>query len=393
MPRYISPILYLKETAFGIRTIEGAVTGTAGFVGTTEHVRNGSYDNDVLLDKPTLITSWAEFVLKFGRYHMDSAPYLPPAVKGFFDNGGRRCYIVRVRNFAVDKDYMGGGKGAGNRTGLQALKEIDEVNIVCIPGVTSPPVQQAMIRHCETMGDRSCILDPLKNAGLNAVSAQRYKLRSERGYGALYYPWIKVALEVKDGRHVEEFVPPSGHIAGIYARIDTERGVHKAPANAVVKGALKTTTAINKADQDILNQKGINCIRTFPSKGIRVWGARTISNDPEWKYINVRRFFNYVEESIEEGTEWVVFEPNDPGTWTQVKRSIETFLATLWRSGMLTGQKPEEAFYVKCGLGETMTQTDIESGRLISEFGMALIKPAEFMITRISWRTLRRRGR
>lgn len=200
-------------------------------------------------------------------------------------------------------------------------------------------------------------------------------------YGALYYPWIKVANPLGGGESI--LVPPCGHMAGIYARSDTERGVHKAPANEVVRGALAVESQITKSEQDILNPQGINCIRAFPGRGIRVWGGRTLSSNASWRYINVRRLFNYVEESIELGTQWVVFEPNDRDLWARIRRDINAFLTMVWRSGALFGATPSEAFYVKCD-DETNPPAVRDLGQVVIEIGLAPVKPAEFVIFRIS---------
>lgn len=376
MPEYLSPGVYVEEIEIGAKPIEGVSTSTVGFVGMAE---KGD------LNKPTLITNWGQFVGKFGRYTSES-PYLAPAVYGFFANGGGRCYVVRVTDGATDGDYVGTDGGPGQRTGLQAFNEIDEVNIVCIPGVTSDTVQKAMITHCESMKDRFCILDPIEDADMTAIQNQKNDVVSERGYAALYYPWIKVAIETKENdkiKLIQDFIPPSGYLAGIYARSDTERGVHKAPANEIIRGALDIKLPITKGEQDILNPLGIDCIRAFPGRGIRVWGARTTASDALWKYINVRRLFLFIEESIEEGTQWVVFEPNDEKLWARVKQTITQFLTRVWKDGALMGTTPEEAFFVKCDR-TTMTQDDIDNGRIIILIGVAPVKPAEFVIFRIA---------
>jgi len=376
MPEYLSPGVYVEEIEIGAKPIEGVSTSTVGFVGMAE---KGD------LNKPTLITNWGQFVDKFGRYTSER-PYLAPAVYGFFANGGSRCYVVRVTDGATDGDYVGTDGGPGQRTGLQAFNEIDEVNIVCIPGVTSDTVQKAMITHCESMKDRFCILDPVEDADMTAIQNQKNDVVSERGYAALYYPWVKVAIETKENdkvKLIQDFIPPSGYIAGIYARSDMERGVHKAPANEIIRGALDIKLPITKGEQDILNPLGIDCIRAFPGRGIRVWGARTTASDALWKYINVRRLFLFLEESIEEGTQWVVFEPNDEKLWARVKQTITQFLTRVWKDGALMGTTPEEAFFVKCDR-TTMTQDDIDNGRIIILIGVAPVKPAEFVIFRIA---------
>jgi phage tail sheath protein FI len=376
MPEYLSPGVYVEEIEIGAKPIEGVSTSTVGFVGMAEKGED---------DKPALITNWGQFTEKFGRY-TTTQPYLAPAVYGFFANGGGRCFVVKVKDGAADGDYVGTDGGPGKRTGLQAFNEIDEVNIVCIPGVTSDTVQKAMITHCESMKDRFSILDSTENATVAEVQTHKDKVVSEKGYAALYYPWVKVSVEsLKNGKInlEDQFVPPSGYVAGIYARSDTERGVHKAPANEMVRGALEIKLTITKGEQDILNPKGINCIRAFPGRGILVWGARTTASDALWKYVNVRRLLLYIEESIDEGTQWVVFEPNSEKLWGRVRATITEFLTRVWKDGALMGTKVEEAFFVKCDR-TTMTQDDIDNGRLICVIGVAPVKPAEFVIFRIA---------
>ena len=270
------------------------------------------------------------------------------------------------------------------RTGLYTLKNIDEISIAAIPGITTQHLQNKLIIHCESMKDRFAVLDSEEKADFDAIQRQGNLYDSK--YAALYYPWIRV-FDPLSKKRIN--VSPSGYMCGIYARSDTERGVHKAPANEVVRGALGleefdgVKRIITKGQQDILNPKGINCIRAFPGRGIRVWGARTISSDPLWKYINVRRLFLFLEESIDEGTQWVVFEPNDEKLWARVKQTITQFLTRVWKDGALMGTTPEEAFFVKCDR-TTMTQDDIDNGRLIVLIGVAPVKPAEFVIFRIA---------
>jgi phage tail sheath protein FI len=278
------------------------------------------------------------------------------------------------------------------RKGIGGLEVIEEITMVCAPDLMSAyqagalddtglkAAQLAMIAHCENMGDRVALLDAPPDMNSQQVSVWR---RDDAGYdskyAALYYPWI----EVVDLEGKPLMLPPSGHVAGIYARVDSERGVHKAPANEVVRGALGVENQVTKGEQDILNPMGVNCIRKFPGRGIRVWGARLLSSDPAWRYINVRRLFNYVEESIREGTQWVVFEPNDPFLWGRVTRDVSAFLRTVWRSGALFGTTPEQAFYVKCD--EELNPPEVrDQGQLIVEIGMSPVKPAEFVIFRIS---------
>jgi phage tail sheath protein FI len=238
-----------------------------------------------------------------------------------------------------------------------------------------------MIAHCEQMGDRVAILDP--PPGLNAQQIREWRVDKagyDSKYAALYWPWIKV-FDPSTGEN--RFVPPSGHMAGIWSRNDDTRGVHKAPANEVVRGAITLELNITKAEHDLLNPHGINCIRAFPGRGIRVWGARTISSDPDWRYLNIRRLFNYLEESILNGTQWVVFEPNDQDLWAKIRRSISAFLVMEWRKGALFGLTPDEAFYVKCD-SETNPAEGIDLGQVVCEIGVAPVKPAEFVIFRLS---------
>jgi phage tail sheath protein FI len=246
---------------------------------------------------------------------------------------------------------------------------------------TVQAVQLAMIAHCELMADRVAIIDPPPEYNAQQIREWRVdKARYDSKYATLYWPWIKV-FDPLAGQGV--FIPPSGHMAGIWARNDDTRGVHKAPANEVIRGAIDLELLLTKGEHDQLNPQGINCIRAFPGRGIRVWGARTLSSDPAWRYLNVRRLFNYIEESVLEGTQWVVFEPNDMALWERVKRTINGFLVRVWRDGALFGATPAQAFYVKCD-GETNPSEVIDAGQLVVEIGIAPVKPAEFVIFRIA---------
>jgi uncharacterized protein len=281
-------------------------------------------------------------------------------------------------------DFVGTDGGSGRRTGIVALEDIDEVAICAVPGVWSGTVESALITHCEQLKDRFAILDP--QDGLDIEGIQTFREPFDTRYAALYYPWL-VANDPSTNLFVE--VPPSGHLAGIYARVDNERGVHKAPANAVIRGIRLTdglAQDVTKRHQDLLNPKGINALRFFPGAGQRVWGARTLSSDTSWKYINVRRLFLFLEESIDEGTQWVVFEPNDESLWALVRQTVANFLTTVWRSGALAGTTADEAFFVTCDRS-TMTDDDIANGRLICVIGVAPVFPAEFVIFRIQQKT------
>ena len=278
--------------------------------------------------------------------------------------------------------YLGTDGGPGKRTGMQAFLENANVSIMAIPGVTTPEVQAGLIGFCESKKSCFAILDvPMDLKKPNDVATFRDMYDST--YAAMYHPWLQM---YDAGAKRSDYFPPSGAMAGIFARSDNERGVHKAPANEVVRGCTGLSCNYNTGEQDILNPIGVNLIRAFPGRGIRVWGARTISSNGLWKYLNVRRLFIYVEESIRANTNWVVFEPNSETLWGRVKRTIETFLATCWRDGALAGSSPDQAFYVECG-PTTMTQDDIDNGRLICEIGIAPVKPAEFVIFRITQKT------
>jgi phage tail sheath protein FI len=271
-----------------------------------------------------------------------------------------------------------------NRTGLFALKNIDEISIVSIPGRTHQKVQQALVDHCELLRYRFGVLDAGRAEGMAEVQEHRSLYDSK--YAAIYHPWLVIDDPFPDNPRTggEILIPPAGHMMGIYARSDIERGVHKAPANEVIRGINDLAAKLMKEEQDILNPRNINVLRNFreANRGLRVWGARTISSDPDWKYINVRRLFIYIEHSIDRGTQWVVFEPNSEPLWQRVRRVVMSFLFGVWRDGALMGQKPEEAYYVKCDR-TTMSQSDIDNGRLIVEIGIAPVKPAEFVIFRI----------
>lgn len=279
-------------------------------------------------------------------------------------------------------DFIGEDHGPGERTGIQAFIDNNEVSLMAVPGITDPQVELTLIAHCENLGNRFAILDiPKEKKTVQDVLDYRNMFDSE--YAAFYHPWVKVADPLT--RNTAE-IPPSGSIAGIYARTDNNRGVHKAPANEVVSGCSGLSCSYNTGEQDILNPKGVNLIRSFPGQGIRVWGARTVSSNALWRYVNVRRLFIYIEESIKASTNWIVFEPNNELLWLRTRRTIEIFLADVWRSGALAGATESEAFFVKIGT-ETMTQGDIDAGRLICVIGIAPVKPAEFVIFRITQKT------
>lgn len=279
-------------------------------------------------------------------------------------------------------EYIGTDNGAGNRTGIQAFLDNSVVSVMAVPGITDPNVQMTLIAHCENLTSRFAVLDlPEDCTKVSDITTVRNMFDSE--YAAVYHPWLEVN-DPLDKKNI--FIPPSGSVAGIYARSDNTNGVQKAPANEVVRACVGLRTPYNKGEQDILNPMGVNLIRAFPGQGIRVWGARTLSSDPQWKYVNVRRLFIYIEETIRANTNWVVFESNTPALWARVRSTIEGFLLTLWSNGALAGSSAGEAFFCEIG-PSTMTQDDIDNGRLICTIGVAPVKPAEFVIFRITQKT------
>jgi phage tail sheath protein FI len=289
-------------------------------------------------------------------------------------------------------EYEGDEAADGRKSGFMALEDIEEISIVAAPGSTfgleataytddAQTITRQLIAHCERMRYRVAVLDSGDGQTLGNVRNFRATIDTTRA--ALYFPWIRVFDPLTER---EIHVPPSGFVAGIYARNDVERGVHKAPANEVIRLANGFELLLNKAQQDVLNPEGVNCLRFFEGRGFRVWGARTASSDPEWKYLNVRRFFAYLERSIEKGTQWAVFENNGPELWANVRGTVEDFLFNEFANGRLLGSKPEEAYFVRCDR-TTMTQNDLDNGRLVCLIGVAPLRPAEFVIFRIGQKT------
>jgi uncharacterized protein len=498
---YKSPGVYVEEVDRGVKPIEAAGTSTGAFIGITAeaslkgvNIKTG--EREVIesrLNKPTLVTSWTQFINIFG----DLTPgiFLPDAVYGYFANGGGPCYVISLRALKEDPkapgvaevDIPSKGKGAsfkltakipgpagndlvtvikaesedtfsltvgnetltgltmkkgenyvgdaslslvaisevgpasalpvegsyglsgggfkpltleeilGNpaeRTGLGGLEAQDDIRLVLCPDLMAgydgsaqaqervKMVQAALIAHCERLKYRFAVLDTPPGLTAQQASEWRAYLNLDSSYAALYYPWIRVA-DLSGSGGATKLIPPSGHIAGIYNRSDAERGVHKAPANEVVLGAINLELNLSRGEQDVLNPIGVNCIRAFPGRGIRVWGGRTLSSSGAWRYINIRRLFIMVEASMDAGLQWVVFEPNDNTLWAKVRRDVTSFLRVVWRSGALFGDTPEQAFYVKCD--EELNPPEVRDlGQLIIEVGLAPVKPAEFVIFRIT---------
>jgi hypothetical protein len=294
-------------------------------------------------------------------------------------------------------EYQGiGDENSLIKSGLRSFEDLEEISIVAAPGVSFGAnngyanefmqTTQMLINHCEQMRYRVAVLDSPNDRALSQVRDDRALLDTTRA--AFYYPWVRVQDPItRQPIHV----PPSGFVTGIYARNDIDRGVHKAPANEVVRGAIGLEVVLNKGQQDVLNPIGINCIRFFENRGIRVWGARTLSSDPEWKYLNIRRYFAFLEHSIERSTQWAVFEPNGEVLWANVRRAVEDFLYNEWKSEHLAGTKPTDAFFVRCDR-TTMTQNDLDNGRMICLIGVSPLYPAEFVIFRIGQWTADRKA-
>ncbi len=502
MPEYLAPGVYIEEIERGPKPIEGVATSTAAFLGETERGPT----------KPRLVTSYNDYLRLFGNV-FDPAKYVPYAIKAFFDNGGKRCYITRITGAesvpatttingytaeavgpglwgnriyvrlapgstqvngipvgfklgvyywdkALEQDpefddqgnvtsspapvsseifddlslkeespdfykkrvnngnsalieldvaegsalpdsatsqaledgengdpptvvqFEGKNAEADKRTGLAALNldPYRDVAIVYAPAADDDIVK-AVVTHCENNRYRFAVIDSKENEAVATNLDPRND--NDTKYAAFYYPWI-VASDALTG--VRTTLPPGGYVCGIYARSDNTRGVHKAPANETVAGALDLEYDIDHGTQEVLNPRGVNVIRRFPGRGIRVWGTRTLSSDPLWKYVSVRRLFIFIEASIYNSTQWVVFESNDQKLWARVKQTLTLFLRTQWREGALFGAKEEEAFSVAVGR-ETMTEDDILNGRLIIEVGIAPVRPAEFVIFRVFQKT------
>ncbi len=400
MATYSWPGVYVEEVPSAIKPIAGVGTSTAAFVGESADI-TGAWDPtnkagmpvnaadqayaQAAVLTPKSVNSWTEFTQAFGDIQQANQ-YLAQAVFGFFNNGGTRCWVARVGNAGNDLTQA-----------LENLESVDEVAIVAAP---LPPdttaqalnaAQEALVGHCQKLEDRVAILDSARDiAGgnltlTNDATGIWRPAANPKGYGAFYFPWILVADPLgQPGDRVA--VPPSGHVAGIYARSDAERGVHKAPANEVILGALDVQYQLSKIAQGPLNLVGVNCIRSFVGT-IKVYGARTLASDeqgdPEWKYVNVRRLVNFLRESIDAGTQWAVFEPNAEDLWAKIRRNVTAFLNGEWAAGALVGATPEQAFYVRCD--ETTNPPDVRAqGQVVTEIGVAVVQPAEFVIFRLS---------
>ena len=382
LANYQAPDIYIEEMPGGSRPIQAVGTSTAAFVGPGPNTK--LHQNEAIA-----ISNWTEFTRYFVNDNSTSTP-LAQAVRGFFDNGGSYCYVVNTNSVLA---------------GLKILEAIDNISIVAAPGQTSVADYDALLSHCEMLKDRVAILDTpetvddlqrLIKVGTaratgsssdkeNETSSTSGGLRprqSDTGFGAVYYPWITVRDALKPEVLVD--APPSGHIAGIWARTDATRGVHKAPANEIVRGALNVTHRLTRAEHALLNPEGVNVIRFYSGEGVRVMGARTVAAaSNEFRYLNVRRLFSMVEESIAQSMRWVLFEPNDLPLWQSIRRDVRAFLVRIWRDGALMGVTEQQAFFVKCD-AETNPQENIDAGVVTTLIGLAPVKPAEFVVFRIS---------
>src|SRR5215207_8171904 len=383
MPTYLSPGVYVEEVPSSSKPIEGVGTAVAAFCGLAP---GGP------INTPFRVSRWGQFAKVYGDANEpDNGPFmkgafLAHAVRGFFENGGTRCWVVRVGG-STPREL--GGEVA-ERSGVGGLAAIDEVTMVCMPDAMTlvgdgdeaelTALQGKLIAHCENAGNRMAILDsPPRLSPREVLDWRTSGPGHDSKDAALYYPWLEVA-DPLTGRPL--LVPPSGHVAGVWCRTDAGNGVHQAPAEGVV-GVAGLGCDVAETDQAELEEAGVNSIRAFPRQGIRVWGARTLSRDPEWRYVPVRRVFLHLASSIDQGTRWTVFEPNDQQLWEVLREQVEHFLDRSWRDGALTGETAQDAYYVNCD-AETNPPEVIDAGQVVCEIGIAPVKPREFAILRLS---------
>ncbi len=365
------PAVYVEEMAGGANPIQGAQTSATGFVGST---RKGP------LGRPILVRAHGDFVAAFGSPQPTSE--MGYAVSQYFLNGGEQAWILRVARRAAATQFQ---------QTLRAFQAVKELNVLTLPGMDDPLMCRAAAEYC---GGRKTflILDPPR--AIKTPSEMLQSLQSGlvpiSPDGALYYPWVNV---IDAATQTSRFSAPSGTMAGVWARFDKTRGVWKSPAGkeAVLKGVVSPAYKMSDAENATLNSKGINALRLFPGSGVVAWGARTLDGDDtrasEWKYIPVRRLAIFIEQSIERGTQWAIFEPNAEPAWLKLRGEAENFLTSLWRQGAFAGRTPQEAFYVRCG-SDTTTNRDIANGLINVEIGFAPLKPAEFVIVRLQLRAL-----
>jgi hypothetical protein len=371
---YKTPGVYQEEIF--LQSEASLPTGIPGFVG---FFTAKPAEDEPAANSPLSLSRKQEFTDKFISL---SESYLAEAITGFFENGGTRCYVVRADS---SQDWETALKQA-----IIALAPLEDLDLVTIPDAmmlrlpNQQPdraaiirVQQAVLEHCAAHGDRLAILDALPGSTAESVILQRHQLIAQQKQplnGTLYYPWLRNIA----GR----LVPPCGHVAGIFAHSDRTRGVFKAPANQEIHDVLDLEISIDNGIQDQLNPEGINCLRAFPGRGIRIWGARTLNQDTDWRYVNIRRLFLTLGRWIDRNLLWATLEPNSPRLWVRIQRELSIYLTQLWQAGALQGSIPEQAFYVKCD-AETNAPESREVGQVVTEIGLAMSAPAEFLVVRI----------
>jgi len=362
---YHSPGVY-REDVF-LRPASVLPTGVPGFVGLGTVAGQG-------ITLPVVLHRQEEFA---AALLSPAEGFLADAVAGFFANGGSRCYVAVA-------DPAAGDRPGALRAALATLAPLLDVDLVAVPdamlladAAEQYALQRDVLAHCHAQGDRLAILDSRRGSSLDGVLEQRRAIgagAAEPVSGALYYPWLRTAGD--------RWLPPCGHVAGIFARSDARVGVFKAPANEEIFDALDLETVIDNGQQDRLNPEGINCLRAFPGRGIRVWGARTLSRDPSWRYVSGRRFFLTIGRWIDRNMTWAAFEANEQRLWLRIRRELDTYLTALWRAGALQGATPAEGFFVNCD-GETNPPENRLAGQVVTEIGLAITAPAEFVVVRI----------
>jgi uncharacterized protein len=380
---YLHPRGYVEEVPSSNKPIEGVGTAVAAFVG----LAPGGPVN-----APMRISRWGQFAHVYrDPNEPENGPFTPGAflahaVHGFFANGGSRCWIVRVQDSTARE--LGGD--VEERSGLNAVSAIDEVTMACMPDAMAliggadeaeiTALQSKLVAQCESAGNRMAILDcPPRLSPREVADWRACGLGLDSKHAALYYPWLEV-VDPLTRRAL--LVPPSGHVAGVWCRTDAGYGVHRAPTEGVL-GAAGLDFDVADDDQAGLEEATVNALRAFPGQGIRVWGARTLSSDPEWRYVPVHRVFLYLAASVDHGTRWTVFEPNDERLWLRLREAVEQFLYRSWRDGALAGETPDEAYYVKCD-AETNPRVVADAGQVVCEIGIAPVRPREFVTLRMS---------
>ena len=380
MPDYETPGVYVEETTFRSRSIHATPLTLALFLGVLP---------DVADPQPREVTSWQDFRKHFGEAARirvngrDTLNHMLYAANAYFQNGGRRMLVAPVARVGdAEPD------AADYSAALAASLAFADITLVHAPGAATwtqrEAIEDVLVAHVDHTPGRFLVLDPPPAQDLAQVRAMRARLHT--AHAALYYPWIVANDIVRAPDAPTVLLAPGGFVCGIYMRCDTQWGVQRAPVNETIIGALGFEVLLNKQQQNVLNPEGINCLRYFEGRGRRVWGARTLASDPEWKYINGRRVIDYLQRSIARGTEWTVFEPNGQALWSNLRAVIEDFLLNEWHKQVLLGATPAQAYFVRCD-GSTMSQNDLDNGRLVCQIGVALARPAEFTIFRLSQST------